>query len=89
MFRADQIYTPTRLSKNLGSIMRELTRSPAALLIIRKRGNSFVFVNSSIFEDLVNFRYQVEQARLQSDVASEEFQEFMGMKSGPYLDGSY
>jgi hypothetical protein len=77
MFRANQIYSPTSLMKNFSTVMRELTRSPAAVLIRRKRGEPFVLVNARIFEELMDFHCQIEEKRIEHEAAARENQELI------------
>jgi hypothetical protein len=56
MFKARQIISPHKLIKNFGTIVKELSVNPQAILITPKRGDKLVLVNVDIFEDLFDFR---------------------------------
>ena len=62
MLKINQIVPANKLRRDFYPLVRYLDRFPQALLITRKRGESSVLVNGSIFEDLLTFKVESEIA---------------------------
>lgn len=56
MFKIHQIVPLQELRKGLYAYVRHLSVNPQALLITRRVGEPLVFVNGSIFEELLEFK---------------------------------
>jgi hypothetical protein len=66
MFRLEQIISATRFSRSFSTIVRELEYRPGHILVTRKSGKHFVFLNAELFQQLLDFRYaayESEQSR--------------------------
>jgi len=65
MFKSPQVITSNVLRKRFADISRELEYEPQAVLITQKNRGKLVLVNAEIFEDLLDFRYNIERSERQ------------------------
>ena len=63
MFRLSEIMNANQFVRKFQAITRELNRSPGALLITRRTGDHFVFLNASLYEEMFNQHIKVEAKR--------------------------
>ena len=60
ILRLDEIINSNQFVRKFQAITRELNRSPGAVLITRRTGDHFVFLNASLIEEMFNQRIIAE-----------------------------
>ena len=62
MFRLEEIISSNQFIRQFPEITRKLIQIPGAILITRKTGKHFAFMNAEIFQDLIDCysRYSVQ-----------------------------
>ena len=63
MFQLDEIMNANQFVRKFQAITRGLNRSPGALLITRRTGDHFVFLNATLYEEMFNQRIMAEVRR--------------------------
>ena len=68
MFRTDEIITANDFVRSFAKITRSLSGDPGALLVTRRVGDHFVFLNASLYEDTLDQQLRAAQKRELADV---------------------
>ena len=61
MFRLEEILCSNQFIRKFQSITRELNKQPGAILVTRRSGEHFVFVNADLYQQLLDRRIADEE----------------------------